>query len=262
MKTEEKILNILQQFEWHPSIRVMYSVLILHQDHFGRKSIASKFSHPLNTEFKPTLAEVSIFNNYGFRKIPLRAQRALVQWHQGDYPIQLLHHIPTPWQILEMQAVGNRCVSMDNSIGCLSRTYEGKNYFDFILHDLVHADHFFHHPQSRRGQIGFARLMLHLKSQKRLDFLEDTQFQKHFQNEFDYLISDMNSHPLHLILTLKSMLDRYFGDTKKSNDWLKHTFIDFPNLAESLIAKDRARSAHSLEILLSHKATEQFSLEL
>lgn len=259
---EEKILKVLQQTDSPASARVMLSVLILHRAQHGPKSCASKFSRPLANDFQPEIEELSLFNHYGLRKVPLRAQRALVMWHLDVYPIQLLHYTPSPWQILEMQAQGKRCVSMDNTPGCLSRTYEGKNYFEFILHDLIHADHFFHLPENKLGQMGFARFMLQLKENSRLGFLEDADFQNQFQSEFDYLISDMNTHPLHLVLTLKSLLDRYFRDSRISDEWLKQAFQEVPGLAETLIAKDRAQSVNSIERLFTHKATEQFRLYL
>lgn len=257
---ENHIRGILENQCLPSSVKVMQSVLALHRDLYREKYLATKFSRPLQADFAPAFTELNVFNHYGLRKMPLRAQNALVQWAYGNYPIELLHFTPTPWQILEMQAIGHRCVSMNLQSGFLQQIYEGKNYFDFIIHDLVHADHFFHNEENCKGQIGFARFLLKWKSESHLFFLDEERFQAEFQNEFDYLISDMNSHPLHLMLTLKSILDRYFRDAALSDRWIQTVFVQFPDLAKNLIAKNREQAAHGIEYLFANKATENFSL--
>ena len=89
--------------------------------------------------------------------------------------------------------------------------------FSFLLHDLVHAYKMFSNDYLLSGQLGFYRALLKLFSAS-----EETKSTSRTQScsilepllandaqlvdQFDYLISDMNSHPRHLFFYFKAIL--------------------------------------------------------
>jgi hypothetical protein len=81
--------------------------------------------------------------------------------------------------------------------------HEGRDAYSFILHDLIHADHFFGKPEWREGQIEFYKRCLTLW---RLPEFQDQLAQDSLLREqFEYAYSDMNSHPQHLNQYLQSI---------------------------------------------------------
>lgn len=152
---------------------------------------------------------VDHFCSLSWRSIPLSVARSLVAWNSGQYPLILLTSIPSPEEVLEMQAQGRRCLSMlieKEEIGTFVN--EGRDVLGFIVHDLIHADHFFAHPEKAQAQIHFCqklRIVITLPEIQKM-LLQDSTF----TGEFHYLMSDMNSVPLHLLKTLKAILLGYF----------------------------------------------------
>lgn len=98
--------------------------------------------------------------------------------------------------------------------------------FSFLLHDLVHAYKMFGNDYLLNGQIGFYRAMLKLfdpitsVSKKQFILDELLEFDLEFAEQFEYLISDMNSHPRHLFYYFKAILilafKRRFGVDKNA----------------------------------------------
>ena len=149
------------------------------------------------------------FCRLSWRSIPLSVSQSLMAWQSGRYPLHLLTTVPSPKDVLHMQAQGLRCVSMLHQKNEIQNfVEEGRDVFGFIVHDLIHADHFFADPHKAQAQILF--------SQKLVQVLEFPQIQMMitkdpvFESEFHYLMSDMNSVPLHLLKTLKAILLGYY----------------------------------------------------
>lgn len=142
-----------------------------------------------------------------YRSLPDAALITLEKWQRGEINLQLLSHVPTPLEVLQAQARGERCVSALVTFDeILNFEQDGRDFLSFLIHDLVHAQHFFVDPESSRLQIRFACEMLPIvKSQA----FENSPL----KSEFEYLISDMNSHVIHLLKTLKSLCDR-LGDPR------------------------------------------------
>jgi hypothetical protein len=65
--------------------------------------------------------------------------------------------------------------------------------WEFMLHDLMHAERFFYSPSLYKQQVGFFR------------WLKEQSFEIS-GSEWDYLRSDMNTHPLHALQFLKHLL--------------------------------------------------------
>ncbi len=146
------------------------------------------------------LSEIMDFlNTFQWKGYSDRIRRSLLKWHHKQYPLLLLFHIPTPLELLRLQAQGQRVVTVFLQQSEWRTEHHGKNPWDFTVHDLIHADHFFEDPLNWKGQVGFYQFLLRHWNDFPLRAL-------HNQSGFEYLISDMNSHPYHLFLTLRALL--------------------------------------------------------
>lgn len=129
---------------------------------------------------------------------------SLQRWSEGDYKLVLKSHIPDSFEMALLQAQGKRAITVFEKAADLEKTYEhSRDAYLFIAHDLEHAAHFFSENTSHHLQKNFIELV-------RKTFLEEPFFSQwispHFKKDFDYLISDMNSHPWHMYLSLQQIL--------------------------------------------------------
>lgn len=156
----------------------------------GSKSLVSYSKKSQNLGSRQ---EISSFLK--FQKIPRlsqRAQLALSKWIDGEWPIILSSKIPSPKEMLETQAQGKRFVSW---LPDIQGPILGKeDNWEFMLHDLMHAERFFYSHELYRAQVGF------------FCWLRDQSLDLNGP-EWDYLRSDMNTHPLHALQFLKHLLD-------------------------------------------------------
>jgi len=137
-----------------------------------------------------------------WRNVPAVVWESLFQWHEGQFHLQLRFDIPTPQDVLQLQIEGQRCVSVFCEAQELKKIHEhDRDAFLFTVHDLEHAWQFFSRPNLFIYQKEWCRL-LHkafvLGPWK--DFIEPA-----VSDSFNYLISDMNSHPWHAYLTLRHL---------------------------------------------------------
>lgn len=170
------------------------------------------------------LADVSdlgeLLNNFALKSTPETVNRSLLHWSTNAYPLELMSRIPNSLEVLAQQTVGRRCVSVLTSAErCRSYILGERDPLSFTMHDLIHADHFYHNPVSYEGQLGFYGLM---------DFcLKENHFSEQMKNpkfseELDYLISDMNAYAIHLLKCFKAALFHYHDNGEAFLDeWLK-----------------------------------------
>lgn len=132
---------------------------------------------------------------YRFFRIIPSVPIALCHWLRGDWPLTLLTHIPSARQVLEMQVDGIRPVTVFSQFPRASCPILTKaNGFEFLVHDLEHAWKFCHDPARYWAQQSFFSCLQTLVFSGVLDpHLLDPEFSA----KFDYLISDMNTHPVH-----------------------------------------------------------------
>ncbi|MFP5457661.1 MAG: hypothetical protein ACLGG7_02910 [Bacteriovoracia bacterium] len=150
----------------------------------------------------PTLGE--LLNHRAFRATPEPVHRALLHWHAGSYPLVLMDRIPSVAEVLAQQIDGRRCVTLFHQEKQLGKLILGeRDPLSFAYHDLIHADHFFHHNSMRQGQVGFYRQIHKLHSDGVLDHW--LKFEN-FPGQLEYLMADMNAHPLHLWKCFKAIL--------------------------------------------------------
>jgi hypothetical protein len=120
----------------------------------------------------------------------------------GRYPLILRTDVPQPITMLQRQCRGERYVTYLNTKEDLNRPigrFSGS--FEFLMHDLEHAHKFFGDEEMFRGQVKFFNLLKAIlpRMQK---WLVDPLFEK----DLNYLMSDMNSHPVHLFKYLKAIV--------------------------------------------------------
>lgn len=145
-----------------------------------------------------------ITRDYGFLKVSTQAIEGLHGWLQGHYRIRLLKSIPSPTEVLALQASGIRPVTL---ISQFPRAYlpvlHKADALAFMLHDLEHASRFFQDATSHRMQRHFFRSM---EAALSAGLFEDYLTDPVFSERMDYLISDMNTHPVHSIRFLHAIL--------------------------------------------------------
>jgi hypothetical protein len=201
---EEKIRPILSEYTQQKisqatlvALTILEYLKLRHPYHWQ----GSKLSPPLVSTNTESWEE--IFSTRALRSVPLSVNRTLLSWKMGLYPLELFFDIPKPHTVLKLQKEGKRCVTMFTKKTQMDHYILGeRDSLGFILHDLIHADHFFHENQMKIGQIGFYRQMHELMEKKLLEFKTAETIDR-----FDYLISDMNSHPVHLWKGFKSLID-------------------------------------------------------
>jgi hypothetical protein len=80
------------------------------------------------------------------------------------------------------------------------------NAFDFMIHDLEHLYNFLHDPSMQKTQVGFFRWLAQLA--------QEIELPKHSHEKWQYLISDMNTHPLHSLAYLRAMNTAIDSDSR------------------------------------------------
>ncbi len=139
-----------------------------------------------------------------WKHIPSHALESLQAWALKKYNLILSSSIISPEEMMNLQAQGQRIVTVFESKKDLEQVHEHhRDAFLFTVHDLEHANHFFCKPQNHQQQKKLIELM-------KSTFAQNTVFRswvaQDLQKEFDYLISDMNTHPWHMYLTLQQLL--------------------------------------------------------
>lgn len=186
---------------------------------FKKISIRWPAQLPQNISLENFCARVNIAS------LPLSAMNALYHFYSKNYPLEILCYEPDPLELLQIQIQGKRIITFEHDFQKWPYLIYGepgptaRDPLSFWLHDLIHAEHFFSHPENRRGQIGFYKFISEIIYYKILEpLLLSSEQNSTFQNDFHYLISDMNSHPVHLIKTLNAHITIHGKAISKGND--------------------------------------------
>lgn len=143
------------------------------------------------------------FGAYRFYRIAPAVPEAFRHWLRQDWPLQLLSRIPSPREVLTMQANGRRPVTLIDLPRALQPILTKPDGLAFLVHDLEHAWKFFNDPrQFALQQTFFALLSKALAAGIFAPYQSDLLF----MTKLDYLISDMNTHPAHGLLYLHAVL--------------------------------------------------------
>ncbi len=171
------------------------------------KDLGLKFEDSVTKKLSPTLTIGELYQYYAFKSTPRSVNRSILEWSNNSYPLVLMNRIPTPLEVLDQQRQSKRCVTALLKEAQLSKYILGeRDPMSFTMHDLIHADHFFHDNNCYQGQMGFYRALWKASSEKVFDQILENDA---FKNEFEYVISDMNAYCVHLMKCLKSAILHY-----------------------------------------------------
>lgn len=149
-------------------------------------------------------ALVEAFERQYFLGVIPNVPVALAAWLRGDWPLTLTTAIPSPETVLDMQVAGTRPVTVVADYArALKPVLTQANGFAFLVHDLEHAYKFFHDPRSHRAQRRFFGLLREAVRAGRFDAYRRDPV---FDERFDYLMSDMNTHVVHSLRFLGAVL--------------------------------------------------------
>lgn len=161
-----------------------------------------------------------IFKLFAFKSTPLTVNRSVLNWSNGSYGLELMFRIPKPTEVLDQQKLGRRCVTIVLETSKASKFILGeRDALGFTMHDLIHADHFYHNNHCYQGQLGFYGFLDHCMIQ---NHFAELMTNPKFESEFEYLIADMNAYAIHLMKCFKSALLHYHPQPHEFfSDWLE-----------------------------------------
>lgn len=140
---------------------------------------------------------------FDFKKLPAAVLNAIRGWMLGTHRLRLVESPITPYEMLECQAKGERVVTLSFENALSGDLVDGRrDAFEFLLHDLIHADLMFANPSEKKAQIDFFRSLTRVFDEGLLsvELANDVSF----RTSIEYLISDMNSHTHHMAHLLKA----------------------------------------------------------
>lgn len=158
-----------------------------------------------NTDPDQKDAALGEFLRRRYRGLPEAVPLSLQAWAESRYPLNLYFHSLSVDEVLKLQSQGRRCVSlMIQQSDIVSFRHEDRDFLSFLIHDLIHAHHLMKNNIDLKRQTLFAQWMWNFRRNLRLDqLLQPPQW----QDRFDYIAADMNSHLIHLLKTLKALDD-------------------------------------------------------
>ena len=188
------------------------------------------------------------------KAVPESCNRSLSFIANNYYPLRISEVVPTPKELLQLQISGQRVITLNEDCELWSTNYySGRDFLGFVMHDLIHADHFFLDPEHRDGQLGFFRFIENILEDK---MLNELLFLDTFKTGFEYIISDMNSHPVHLFQTLHALLftENQNEETSKAGweNWVRKSPLSDTEIRPLLLVNStlfNSESARSIEIL-------------
>lgn len=191
----------------------------VHKPHFkiAELMVHTPIQWPIKISARLSLPE--FLSCVRIKALPESVFRSLCALSTGQYPLILSTDVPSPAEILNMQLQGKRVLSYNEDYATWPETlYNGRDFLGFVIHDLIHADHFFRESQHRNGQLGFYRFISSVLNDSEIQRLLNEH--EKFREGFEYIISDMNSHPVHLFQTFHSLLfSSLKDDTKATSLW-------------------------------------------
>lgn len=144
------------------------------------------------------------FERQHFLGIIPNVAAAFAAWLRAEWPLTLILRIPSPAEVLDMQVLGTRPVTVVADPARAAQPVLTKaNGFAFLVHDMEHAYKFYHDPQMHRGQRRFFQL---LRDTLRRGALDAYRPDPAFAERLDYVMSDMNTHVVHSLRFLGAVL--------------------------------------------------------
>lgn len=155
-----------------------------------------------------------LISSYKIKPLPDSCLKSLSLMKDETYPLKVIFWLPTPMELLSYQLKKQRIISLNEDYELWPEMlYAERDFLSFLIHDLIHADHFFSNNTNRDGQLGFYRCIQQILNDH---FLCELLQNENFKKGFEYIISDMNSHPVHLFKTLHARLKQTVNENKLS----------------------------------------------
>jgi hypothetical protein len=152
---------------------------------------ATRKMRALTGELPPAL---EVFASREILSVPGDAARGLFGIAKGSHRAAVIDRVPTPDELLGMQARGTRAVSLlDDG----SPTAPHEDALAFALHDLCHLDKF---QIDHEGQVGFFWTM------QKACILHAFDLDDQWQKDAVAVVTDMNGSPIFLLAALKMRL--------------------------------------------------------
>lgn len=154
------------------------------------------------TEGTPPI--VKIFAERELLGLPRAAPEALVAWAAGKRRVELTFSMPSPRELLAMQARGARCVSLlpDDSAPPGPKAAYGGGGLGFVVHDLCHLEKFAE-PEHHAGQVGLFASLDRALADPRWAAIE-AGFDARYVDARDHVLADMNGSPVFLFVVLRN----------------------------------------------------------
>jgi hypothetical protein len=175
----------------------------------GKNAIGAKYHYvslyPKISELNEEYYEELIFwSSFVLRGLPQKLNQVMLWWLWGFCSIELIYHEPSAKELLVKQSMGSRYVTLftEDSLPENLEQRHGKDNFYFVIHDLIHAYEFFHNPMQKYLQQIFYQVVL-----PEYDVIL-SGLTINGQEQFHYLVSDMNTHSAHQWEYLFSLVER------------------------------------------------------
>lgn len=182
--------------------------------HFEIYKLAQKLNIAWPQKLSKEISFAEFLRTVRIKPLPAVAQKAMHYIFTKKYPITVLDYEPTPRELLQIQCEGRRIITFKNDYRAWpNQKFGHRDPLSFWLHDCIHAEHFFSQPENFVSQLGFYKFVADAYKAECWPKLVDHPA---FEGDFSYLISDMNSHPLHLFKTLKAITDIHFKEQSLS----------------------------------------------
>ncbi|MFN8370330.1 MAG: hypothetical protein U0T83_06860 [Bacteriovoracaceae bacterium] len=186
-----------------------------HGLHFSKAQL-SRIKSIKNLEY---WEEIPLY--FHLKNIKKEINEALLYMFLNPNNFELIHYVPTPLSMLNLQCTNKRYISLMLEPNF---TFEGKNVWEFLLHDLSHFARFMENRECQLGQVGFAKFIKTMLEQNLLENLPKSN--KGFKEEFEYIYSDMNAYPVHALKAFKGVLKKHLSEVD-FNYYFKNTLNYF-----------------------------------
>ena len=148
-----------------------------------------------------TSPAVRLFAERELCRVPRAVPAALCAWSDGARPVDLLFRVPTPRELLRLQARGRRCVSLLDAGVSTAPHADG---LAFVVHDLCHLEKFMD-PAHHDEQVGLFALLDRGLDDPRFAALQ-ASLDAAWEDSRDHVLADMNGSAVFLFLVLKNKL--------------------------------------------------------
>jgi hypothetical protein len=168
----------------------------------GNRWLQGRWQPPLATTSTTAKSEpVRLVAEHRLCGVPRQVAVGLVAAAHGDRPLDVLEHVPSPRELLALQARGRRCVSLlEDESACAPHA----DPLAFALHDLCHLEKLVE-PAHYTEQVGFFRAVLAATEDARWPEL-DARFDDAWRRDFEHVTSDMNGSVIFLFAALQMKL--------------------------------------------------------